>query len=81
ESMEYSYSFSEELQQEWQWQEKFAGQPEILAYLRHVADLFDLRRSYRFGVSVESATYDEQAKRWSVTLDDGSSCTARYLVL
>src|SRR5690606_32509950 len=81
ESMEYSYSFSEELQQEWAWKEKFAGQPEILAYLRHVADRFDLRRSYRFGVSVVSAIYDARAKRWSVTVDDGSICTTRYLVL
>jgi cyclohexanone monooxygenase len=81
ESMEYSYSFSEELQQDWEWKEKFAGQPEILAYLRHVADRFDLRRSYRFGVSVVSAVYEADARVWAVTLGDGSSCTSRYLVL
>lgn len=81
ESMEYSYSFSEELQQEWEWKEKFAGQPEIFAYLRHVADRFDLRRNYRFGVSVISAIYDDDVKRWTVVLDDGSSCTTRYLVM
>ncbi|ALC14163.1 flavin-containing monooxygenase [Sphingopyxis sp. 113P3] len=81
ESMEYSYSFSEELQQEWEWKEKFAGQSEILAYLRHVAERFDLRRSYRFGVSVVSAIYDAQSECWSVVTDEGSACTTRYLVL
>jgi len=81
ESLEYSYSFSEELQQEWEWKEKFAGQPEILAYLNHVADRFDLRRSFRFKASVVSATYDERQLLWSVETHDGSSYTTRYLLL
>ncbi len=59
ESVDYSYSFDEELQQSWRWTERFAAQPEILAYLRHVADRLDLRRHYRFGVDVTGATFDE----------------------
>lgn len=81
ESMEYSYSFSEELQQEWEWQEKFASQPEILAYLNHVATRFDLRRSYQFDTSVVSAFWDESENVWSIALSDGSTAVARYLVL
>jgi cyclohexanone monooxygenase len=81
ESVEYSYSFDEDLQQEWEWQEKFSGQPEILAYLSHVADRFDLRRSYRFSTSVAAARYDEQARRWTVVLGDGSEHVTRYLLL
>ena len=57
--MQYSYSFDEELQQEWRWSERFAAQPEILAYARHVADRFDLRRDIRFDTRVEAAAFDE----------------------
>lgn len=81
ESLEYSYSFSEELQQEWDWKEKFAGQPEILSYLNHVADRFDLRKHYQFGTSVTEAVYDEPSLSWRVGLDNGEQRTARYLVL
>src|SRR6201997_1302944 len=59
ESLEYSYSFSEELQQEWQWSERFAGQPEIQRYIAHVADRFDLRRDMRFNTRVTAAAWDE----------------------
>src|SRR6202521_2254952 len=59
ESLEYSYQFSEELQQEWVWTERYASQPEILAYLDHVADRFDLRRDIQFGTRVEGAAFDE----------------------
>ena len=61
ESMTYSYSFSEELQQEWDWSERYAGQPEILAYLNHVADRFDLRRDIAFETRVTGAAFDEHA--------------------
>lgn len=81
ESMEYSYSFSEELQQEWEWKEKFASQPEILAYLNHVADRFDLRRSFRFDTEVRSAHYDEEQAVWTLAFGDGSTAVSRYLVL
>ena len=57
--MQYSYSFSPELQQEWQWSELFAAQPEILRYANHVADRFDLRRDMRFETRVTEARFDE----------------------
>ncbi|GAA3007584.1 flavin-containing monooxygenase [Microbacterium aurantiacum] len=67
ESAYYSYSFSDELQDEWDWTEKYATQPEILAYLQHVADRFDLVRDIRFAEEVLSAEYDEASARWRVT--------------
>ena len=59
ESMQYSYQFSEELQQEWEWTEKYSPQPEILKYANHVADRFELRRDIQFNTQVVSATFDE----------------------
>ncbi len=67
ESIYYSYTFDEDLQREWRWTERYAAQPEILAYLEHVADRFDLRRSYRFNTRVTSAVWDDDAKHWAVT--------------
>src|SRR6267378_2953069 len=66
ESIEYSYGFSEDLQQEWEWTERYASQPEILRYLEHVADRFDLRRDIALNTRVASATFDEDANRWAV---------------
>ncbi len=67
ESMQYSYSFSEELQQEWDWSERYAPQPEILKYANHVADRFDLRRDIQFDTRVERAAFDESDQSlWSV---------------
>ncbi|MFF3756166.1 flavin-containing monooxygenase [Streptomyces sp. NPDC002185] len=80
ESVDYSYSFDEELQQEWDWSEKYATQPEIVRYLRHVADRFDLRRSYSFGTSVTSAELDEETLRWTVRTDAGEVVSARFCV-
>ncbi|MCZ0982549.1 NAD(P)/FAD-dependent oxidoreductase [Streptomyces diastatochromogenes] len=80
ESVDYSYSFDEELQQEWDWSEKYATQPEIVRYLRHVADRFDLRRSYSFGTSVTSAELDEETLRWTVRTDGGEVVSARFCV-
>src|SRR6202034_3933015 len=71
ESMQYSYSFSEELQQEWQWSEVFAGQPEILRYANHVADRLDLRRVMRLETRVTGAVFDETSHRWTVRTDRG----------
>jgi cation diffusion facilitator CzcD-associated flavoprotein CzcO len=79
ESVDYSYSFDESLQQSWTWTERFAAQPEILAYLRHVADRFDLRRHYRFGVDAAAADFDEKG-RWHVRTDDGTTYAAPFLV-
>lgn len=79
-SFDYSYSFSEELQQEWSWTEKYATQPEILAYLRHMADRFDLRRRIRFGTVVTSAHWEEESDTWEVTSGSGETWTVRHVV-
>jgi cyclohexanone monooxygenase len=64
ECLEYSYSFSEELQQKWDWTERYAGQNEILSYAKHVADRFDLRSDMQFETRVESAIFDEDTGLW-----------------
>lgn len=81
ESMQYSYSFSEELQQEWRWSEKYAAQSEILAYIAHVADRFDLRRDIQFATRVTAATFDEASSRWVVRTDKGHALAARYCIM
>jgi cation diffusion facilitator CzcD-associated flavoprotein CzcO len=80
ESYSYGYSFSKELLQEWEWSEHFAGQPETLRYLNHVADKFDLRRDIQFQSRVTAAIYDEGTQSWGVTLEDGSHVRARVLI-
>jgi cyclohexanone monooxygenase len=80
ESLEYSYSFSEELQQEWNWSERYATQPEILRYINHVADRFDLRRDIQFNTRATSATYDEKSNQWTVRTDKGDIVTARFCI-
>lgn len=80
-SMEYSYSFSEALQQEWQWTERFASAPEILRYAQHVAERFDLKRDITFGTEVTAATFDEARSRWDVVTDGGERVTAQFVVL
>src|ERR1700730_6113968 len=81
ESMQYSYQFSEELQQEWVWSERYAPQPEILRYAKHVADRFDLRRDIRFNTRVHSAVFDEVEGRWVLEVGDGERVTATYCVM
>jgi cyclohexanone monooxygenase len=81
ESMQYSYSFSEELQQEWDWSERYAPQPEILKYANHVADRFDLRRDIEFSTRVERAVFDENTNRWSVATSQGNTVTASFVIL
>jgi cyclohexanone monooxygenase len=81
ESMEYSYSFSKELEQEWQWTERYPGQPEILRYLSHVADRFDLRRDISFETRVTAAHYDETAGLWNVTTDRGQQVSGRFCIM
>src|SRR6202044_489357 len=81
ESMQYSYSFSEELQQEWQWSERYAPQPEILKYANHVADRFNLRSDIELNTRVDQAVFDESSNQWSVTTSDGKTVTAKYVVL
>ncbi len=81
ESMQYSFSFDEALQQEWHWSERFAAQPEILAYANHVADRYDLRNSIRFKTRITAMHYNEAAAAWSVHADDGSVRSARFVVM
>ena len=81
ESMEYSYSFSEELQQEWNWTERYATQPEILKYINHVADRFDLRRDVQFNTRVRSAVFDETSSQWAVTTENCEVVNAQFCVL
>ncbi len=81
ESYDYSYSFSPELEQEWRWSERYATQPEILRYIEHVADRFDLRRDIRLETRMSSAVFDEATDRWTVTASTGQRWTAQHLVL
>lgn len=80
ESIHYSYSFSAELQQEWEWSERFSAQPEILRYLNHVADRFDLRKDIRFNTRVTSLVWDDQNKFWQAGTEDGPIARAKYLI-
>ena len=80
ESWVYAYSFSKELQDDWNWSERFPPQAEALAYLRHVADRFDMRKDIQFHTLVTSAVYDESANVWTVTTDPAQTLTCRYLI-
>jgi cation diffusion facilitator CzcD-associated flavoprotein CzcO len=80
ESYTYAYLFSEELFDDWQWQEHFAPQSETERYLNHVVDRFELRRHMRFGATVSAAVYDEVSAHWNVVLGDGSELRTRFLV-
>ncbi|MFY8048429.1 MAG: flavin-containing monooxygenase [Erythrobacter sp.] len=79
--VDYSYGFSDEIQQEWTWSEQFAGQPEILAYANFVADKLDLRRDYLFETRVESAVWDEASERWQATTNRGDHITAIFCIM
>jgi cyclohexanone monooxygenase len=80
-SVDYCYSFSEELLDEWQWSERYATQPEILRYLEHVADRFELRRDIRLNTEVTSARWQEESERWRISTADGEQYDAAWLVL
>ena len=81
ESLEYSFSFSPELDQEWKWPERYGNQDEILTYVRHVADRFDVRKDIQFGTVVTSAVFDEAANRWTVKTDKGETIAAPYVIM
>ncbi|MFF0011482.1 flavin-containing monooxygenase [Streptomyces sp. NPDC005374] len=80
ESYTYGYLFSKELWEEWEWSERFAGQPEIERYFNHVVDRFDLRRHMVFDAKVTSAVFDEGSGIWTVTTDDGTEHRARHVI-
>jgi cyclohexanone monooxygenase len=81
ESLEYQYGFDDDLPREWKWSERYATQPEILRYLNHVADRFDLRRDIQFETRVASAVFDESTSRWEITTDDGERFSAAYCIM
>ena len=85
ESIHYSYQFDDDLQQEWNWTERYATQPEILSYINHVADRFDIRRDIQFNTRVTGATFVPAAEdipsHWRVETDDGQTRTARFCVM
>ena len=80
ESWVYSYTFSPELEQEWNWSCRFPGQAEILSYLEHVADRFDLRRAFSFNTRVTAAVFDEACNRWQVETEQGERVEAQFLI-
>ncbi|MGX1934098.1 flavin-containing monooxygenase [Microbacterium resistens] len=81
ESIDYSYSFDDDLQRDWRWSERYATQPEILRYLNHVADRFDIRRHYRFGERVIEAVWDDPDQRWTLRTGSGLEVRARWVVM
>lgn len=81
ESIDYSYSFDAELDTEWKWSERYATQPEILSYLNHVADRFELRSAFRFETRVEKAVWDDASKKWLLTTSAGDVVECRYYVM
>lgn len=81
ESTQYSYSFSDELQQQWKWSERFATQKEILRYLNHVADKFDLRNNIQLETRVTSIVYDEDLSQWTISTNRGDPIVAKFCIM
>ncbi len=81
ESLEYSYSFSDELQQEWHWPERYSTQPAILQYINHVADRFDLRRDIELNTRIETAHFDNTTNCWTVGTNTGAQISATYCIM
>lgn len=80
ESFYYCYSFSKELLQEWEWSSKYPEQPEILTYLNHVADRFDLRKDIQLETRVKSAHFNEKTHRWEILTENGERASAQFLI-
>ena len=80
ESMQYSYSFDEDLQQEWSWSEHFSPQPDLEAYANHVADRFDLREDIRFETRVDELTFDDATDEWHVGTAAGDRFVAGHVI-
>ena len=81
ESIEYSYSFSEELQQEWNWSSRYSTQGEILKYANHVADRFDLRKDIKFNQRVVSSVFKEDLNKWYISTSSGDNYLAQYCIM
>ncbi len=80
-SMEYSFGWDDDLQNEWEWTERYATQPEILSYAGHVADRFDLRRDITFETRVTASAFDENHDTWTVSTDRGEEIRCRFVVM
>ncbi len=80
-SMEYSYQFDEDLQQEWEWTERYSSQGEILSYLEHVTDRFGLRPHIRFNTKVSAASFNEESGDWAIETDDGDQVSSQFLIM
>lgn len=80
-SIDYSFSFSPEIEQEWTWSEQFAAQPELLRYINFVAERLDLRRHIQFNTRVKSAVWDEARELWTVTTERGDVYEATYCIM
>lgn len=81
ESLQYSYSFDPELARQWDWSERYAAQPEILSYAQHVADRYDLEKSFQFNTRVASAAFDANENRWHLETTDNEKFACQYLVM
>lgn len=81
ESYYYCYMFDPDLYRDWKWSDRYASQPELLAYLNHVADKYDIRRHYRFSTWMNGATWDPETSSYTVTTDAGDSFSCRFLVM
>jgi len=81
ESLEYSFSFDEQLEQEWEWPERYGTQPEILRYVNHVADRYDLRKDIVFNCTITSATFDNDANQWVLSSEGGQRITSRFCIM
>jgi cyclohexanone monooxygenase len=81
ESICYSYSFDDALQREWRWPQRYAEQPDILRYLQHVAERFDLRQHFAFNTAIESAHYDETSQRWLVRTSTGETISTQFFIM
>jgi cation diffusion facilitator CzcD-associated flavoprotein CzcO len=81
ESLQYCYAFDDALLQAWNWSERYATQPEILRYVDHVVERFDMAKDIRFNTRVTSAVYDETAPRWTLATDKGERLEARYVIM
>ncbi|HUQ13720.1 MAG TPA: NAD(P)/FAD-dependent oxidoreductase [Novosphingobium sp.] len=81
ESRDYGYSFDPQLEREWRWSERYAAQPELLRYLNHVADRFELRRDIEFETRVTAVHFHDSQGRWTVETDRGDSYSARFCVM
>ena len=80
ESLVYCYSFSEEIEQEWQWSEQYAAREEIVRYIRFVCDRLDLRKDIRFNSRLEHASFDEHNNSWHFVTASGQTYSARHFI-